>query len=71
MNYKRYLLIAGYDFYPQHDTSDWIDSFASFEEAMEGVENIKTASGKSTYKIRDNEYDWYHIEDLHNWLYKK
>ena len=65
--YKRYLLIAGHNFYPQCDTGDWIDSFVSFEQATEEVQ----INGKTIFEIRGKEYDWYHIEDLHNWLYRK
>jgi hypothetical protein len=65
---KRYLLIAGYDYYPGAGTTDWVDSFDSYEEALNVVEPIQeNGGGRRGYTIRDMPCDWYEIVDLTEW----
>jgi len=49
---KRYLLFAGYDYYPAGGWGDFIEAFPTFEEA---------AVGRATY---EKKRDWIHIVDL-------
>lgn len=62
---KPYLLIAGYFYYPESGTGDWIACFETFEEAKNKV--IK--QNKDIY-IDNNLYDWYEIIDLREWTDK-
>lgn len=60
---KPFLLIAGYTYYPERGTGDWIDCFASREEAEKMVK--RTEYGR--YKIKHSTMDWYEIIDLREW----
>ncbi len=78
---KFYLLIAGHSYYPQARTDDWIKCFETYEEASAQVKEIQhqreITKGKrkgelentyKTYDINDNNYDWYEIVDLVEWI---
>ena len=56
---KRYLLLAGYDYYPAYSTGDWVGCYETVEEAEE-VWN----------KMKDEEYpcEWHEIVDLMEWM---
>jgi hypothetical protein len=57
---KPFLLMAGY--------GEWIACYETEEAAMKEVEIIKGNSGsRDTYKVKNDEYDWYDIIDLRNW----
>ncbi len=64
---KRFLLIAGGNYYPQQGTRDWIDSFDTYEEADSVVSTRSDTYPQ--YKVEGNDwgYDWYEIIDLDNW----
>lgn len=47
---------------------EWIACYETEEAAMKEVEIIKGNSGsRDTYKVKNDEYDWYDIIDLRNW----
>jgi hypothetical protein len=54
---KRYLLIAGDDYYPDHGDGDWIGCFETYEDAYD------------FYSMHHRERDWYEIVDLWEWIY--
>lgn len=76
---KRFLLMAGENYYPQEGTADWIDSFSSKEEAeaavvteVIGIKEYASMGQKKTYqdiryKVCGKPYDWYQIVDLETW----
>ncbi|RTL00389.1 MAG: hypothetical protein EKK57_07250 [Proteobacteria bacterium] len=50
---KRYLLFAGYDYYPMGGWGDFVDSFSEYPEALErAVEEMKNK-------------DWFQIVDIY------
>jgi hypothetical protein len=71
---KKFLLLAGEDYYPGGKTDDWIGCFATREEAESVV--IKEPweyNGKTLYHLKINgvDYvDWYEIADLEEWMNK-
>ena len=71
---KKFLLIAGEDYYPRGKTDDWIGCFSTREEAENTI--IKEPfeyKGKTLfrYKTNDTDYvDWYDIIDLEEWMNK-
>lgn len=67
---KYYLLIAGNDFAPQKGTKDWIDAFETFEEAKSKVNIALGFNCKDIIAINGNQYDWYEIVDLREWIEK-
>ena len=73
---KPYLLIAGYAFYPETGTGDWIECFETYGEVINEVHTVvvpKYRSKKfgdemvSKYRIKGHDYDWYEIVDLNDW----
>jgi hypothetical protein len=77
---KRYLLTAGYQYYPQSGDNDWVGMFDTAEEAerliqretvheyfSRGPRKGQVKSYKEVLKILDREIDWYEIIDLQNW----
>lgn len=69
---KRFLLIAGPDYYPNRADADWIEFFETREEAESYVE----PEGPQRYKITlpSGHYtfaDWYEIIDVQNWNRKE
>lgn len=64
---KYWLLIAGYTYYPDGGTSDWIETFHSLEEAKKVVQKPSEPT-TSSYQIYGSKYDWYDIVDLRKWL---
>ena len=77
---KKFLLIAGDDYYPRGDTNDWIGCFATREEAENAIIKEPYESKLSwehesktryRYKTNDTDYvDWYEIVDLDEWMNK-
>jgi hypothetical protein len=78
---KPFLLIAGDSYYPQSGVSDWIRTYATFEEAKSAVsliQNKRTITKgnrkgeeeviSTDYKIGETRYDWYDIVDLREWI---
>lgn len=78
---KYFLLIAGYNYYPQGGTDDWIATFDTYKDAQKEVVEIpihtyftkgkNKGEVKSTYfqyQINDKKYDWYKIIDLMDWI---
>lgn len=51
---KKFLLIAGDDYYPRAGTDNWIGCFATREEAENAMAN--------------EEADWYQIINLEEWI---
>ena len=56
---KTYLLIAGYQYYPDRGTGDWISCYNTKEEANERIDELK----------QSDDYDWYTVVDLKEWMY--
>lgn len=50
---KRFLLLAGMNYYPSHGTGDWVDTFDTHEEAAE--------------RARARDCNWYCVVDLQEW----
>ena len=71
---KKFLLLAGENYYPGGKTDDWIGCFATREEAENAV--IKEPweyKGETRYnkKINGRDHiDWYEIVDLDEWMNK-
>jgi len=53
---KTYLLIAGYQYYPDRGTDNWIVCYNSEEEATKAMNDIKDS------------YEWFDIVDLKEWM---
>lgn len=54
---KRFLLIAGDNYYPRQGTHDWIGCFETEEEAKDHMNLLSVG----------NQYDWHEIVDLLDW----
>ena len=54
---KRFLLIAGENYYPSEGTGDWIGCFETEEEAKDHMNLLSVG----------NRYDWHEIVDLLDW----
>ncbi len=71
---KKFLLIAGQDYYPGHGTNDWIGTFETREEAENHI--TKTSfeyKGRLVFSYKVNNIDpvdWYDIVDLEEWMNK-
>ena len=57
---KTYLLIAGYNYYPDRGTGDWVSCYDTEEEANKRIDELK----KEVY-----DYEWYEIVDLKKWMF--
>lgn len=70
---KKYLLMAGNNYYPCSGTNDWIACFSTWEEANAAVTPTENHIDKKRsieyYIINDNKYDWFEIVDLSDWIY--
>lgn len=77
---KYYLLIAGYCYYPELGTGDWIGCFDTHQEAekqvkekqffetiTKGKDKGKQRETHKKYIVKSTEYDWYQIVDLMEW----
>ena len=68
---KPYLLIAGFDYYPGHSTSDWVACFASEEEAEEYVKANRSMNEYpyTADMTNPNRFscDWHVVVDLRDW----
>jgi hypothetical protein len=53
---KPFLLIAGFNYYPDLGTEDWKGAYSTYEEAEAALKDIAL-----------NDYDWYRIVDLREW----
>jgi len=62
---KRFLLVAGDQYYPGAGTKNWIGCFESCEAAAEKVQFDKEFSN---FIINGQSYDWYEIIDLNKWI---
>jgi len=80
---KKFLLLAGCNYYPEGGTGDWIGCYSSYEEAEAQIKFEETyeyySKGtrkgeiKETYKkifVNGQEHDWYDIVDLEEWMNK-
>ena len=56
---KTYLLIAGYNYYPDRATGDWVACYNTEEEANKRIDELK----KEVY-----DYEWFEIVDLKEWM---
>jgi len=77
---KRFLLIAGNNYYPEAYTGNWIGCFLTYEEAASKVTLVEhkriithgkrkgqeEITGKS-HQINGRNYDWWDIVDLREW----
>jgi hypothetical protein len=66
---KKFLLIAGDNYYPEAGTEDWIATLKTEEEAASEV-TPKTSLDHwlGAWEIRGCHYDWYDIIDLREWV---
>ena len=77
---KRYLLVAGDQYYPERGTGDWIGCFDTYKEAEAlaveteikelfsiGARKGQDKSTRIKIIIDGSEYDWYEIIDLKEW----
>jgi hypothetical protein len=53
---KPFLLIAGFNYYPDFGTEDWKGTYSTYEEAEKALKDIEHSN-----------YDWYRIVDLREW----
>ena len=78
---KKFLLIAGDNYYPQGGTEDWIGCFETYEEAKSQVKieqvhvyylrGPRMGEIKETHTkciINGHEQDWYNIINLQEWM---
>lgn len=66
---KPYLLIAGYNYYPESGTNDWIDTFETLELLNSEIQPSKNEGCyENSVKIRGQVYDWHDIVDLRDWI---
>jgi hypothetical protein len=65
---KPWLLLAGYNYYPEAKTGDWIKRFATYEEANDFVTEVSNGREFKHFHIENTEYDWYQIVDLNTYL---
>jgi hypothetical protein len=56
---KTYLLIAGYSYYPESGTGDWIACYNTEEDAIKAMNALKD----------NDDYEWFDIVDLKEWMY--
>lgn len=64
---KPYLLIAGYNYYPDQGTGDWQGRYETHEEALAQVQIETNAYGSKVVMIGHSAYDWYEIVNLETW----
>ena len=67
---KRFLLIAGDNYYPESGTEDWIATFKTRAEAEAEVKINPSILGDPRSAgsiIRGIRYDWHEIVDLKEW----
>ena len=72
---KKFLLIAGENYYPEAGTGDWIAAFETEEDTKAEVAIIQpedVTTGIYNYNfdrflIRGCKYDWYKIVNLEEW----
>jgi hypothetical protein len=81
---KRFLLIAGDNYYPEAYTGNWIGCFSTYEEAATKVTLVEhkriithgkrkgqeEITGRS-HQIDGRDYDWWDIFDLREWTEKE
>ena len=78
---KRYLLIAGYYYYPKVGTANWVGCFETCEEAeakvvrtqehelfSRGPRKGQIKSTSEHYSIDGSNCDWYEVIDLMEWM---
>jgi len=65
---KPFLLIMGWDSYPERGTTDWRGCYSSREDATKDVV-FHDDFGFYTFvnEKRGENYDWYEIVDLREW----
>lgn len=80
---KKYLLIAGDNYYPQGGTEDWKGCYSTYEEAKARITIEETPiffmQGKRKGQVKEIQkrtyldgyhIDWYDIIDLEEWMNK-
>ena len=71
---KKFLLLAGQDYYPGRKTDDWVGCYSTKEEAESHITKTSLEyKGRTlyTYKVNDiDPVDWYEIVDLEEWMNK-
>lgn len=78
---KKFLLIAGSNYYPSSGTGDWVGCFETREDAKDVVEEIlyhdyfsrgkrkgQIKSTHKTYKVSGSNFDWIKIVNLDHWI---
>lgn len=77
---KNFLLLAGYYYYPQSGTDDWVGTYQTREEAEQlvskevehdyfsrGPRKGQVKETRERYKVNGRVVDWYEIVDLDGW----
>lgn len=66
---KYFLLVAGDQYYPESGAGDWIECFATHDEAVSKVTTREgNDSNRTKYFIGERYYDWYEIINLKDWI---
>jgi hypothetical protein len=66
---KKFLLLAGDNYYPVRGTGDWIGCYSTKEEAEAQIK-IDYSKGFKRKLVNGREHDWYDIIDLEEWMNK-
>lgn len=66
---KKFLLLAGFRYYPCPSTEDWIGCYATREEAEEQIK-IDYSKGVKRMLVNGKECEWHDIVDLEGWMNK-
>lgn len=69
---KKFLLLAGQDYYPGAGTDNWIGCYDTYEEAEAQI-IVKTTKYvdreiQNYYLSESESVDWYEIVDLEEWM---
>jgi hypothetical protein len=66
---NRYLLLAGDDYYPLHGDGDWVDFYATREQAEAEITPVIVGGGRKKYIVSGSKgpLDWYEIIDTETW----
>ena len=67
---KPFLLMAGHKYYPLSETKDWIGCYGTRSEAEAQVFHNRDLSGWGEYTINGEDYEWYCIVNLIEWMNK-
>ena len=67
---KPFLLLAGYHYYPEPGTSNWVGCFETEYLAKRAITDLSAPEPNTrfmNYVINGENYDWFEIVDLRAW----